>query len=90
MLRNLSETGQADQAEATTRSGADRRLQAILWALWTIAVGATAFWQWRADVAAGQPIDILGIVIYSLLTGTIGLVVLTMIEIWLEPQRFVE
>ena len=90
MLRNLSESRQPDQAEETTRSGADRRLQLILWTLWTIAVGATALWQWRADVAAGQPINMLGIVIYSLLTGTIGLVVLTMIEIWLEPQRFVE
>jgi hypothetical protein len=90
MLRNLLETRQPDQAKDTTRSGADRRLQAVLWTLWTLAVVATAFWQWYMDAAAGGPIDLLGIVIYALLAGTIGLVVLTMIEIWLEPQRFID
>jgi uncharacterized membrane protein len=90
MLRNLSETRQSKQAEESTRAGADRRLQLILWILWTIAVITTGYLHWRADLAAGQPANVVGIVIYSLLTGMIGLVVMTIVEIWLEPQRFVE
>lgn len=90
MLRNLSEARQSEERIESTRSGADPRLQAILWTLWTLAVAATGFVQWRADAAAQRPLDLLSLVIYSLLTGTIGLVVLTMVEIWLEPQRFVD
>jgi hypothetical protein len=90
MLRNLSEARHAEQTEDTAKSGADLRLQAILWSLWTLAVVATAFMRWRADVIAQRPIDVLGLVIYAALSGSIGLVVMTMLEIWLEPQRFVD
>jgi hypothetical protein len=88
MLRNITELGRHEEKNRT--SGADKSLQAILWALWTLAVFAAGFIHWRMDVAAGQPANVVGIAIYALLTGTIGLVVLTMIEIWLEPQRFVD
>jgi membrane associated rhomboid family serine protease len=88
MLRNLTEVGRHEEKSRT--AGADRRLQAILWALWTLVVVAAGFIHWRMDVAANQPANLLGIAIYAALTGTIGLVVLTMIEIWLEPQRFVD
>ena len=90
MLRNLSEASRAEQTEDTAKSGADLRLQAILWLLWTLAVVATAFMRWRADVVAQRPVDMLGLVIYAALSGSIGLVVMTVIEIWLEPQRFVD
>ena len=90
MLRNLSDTRHAEQVEGAAHSRADLRLQIILWSLWTVAVVATAFIRWRGDVIAQRPIDMLGLVIYAALVGSIGLVVMTMLEIWLEPQRFVE
>jgi hypothetical protein len=90
MLRNLSEAQQAEQTEDAANSHADLWLQIILWSLWTLAVVATAFIRWRADVVAQRPVDLLGLAIYAALTGSIGLVVMTMLEIWLEPQRFVD
>ena len=90
MLRNLSEARHAEQAEDAANARADLRLQIILWSLWTLAVVATAFMRWRADVIAQRPVDMLGLAIYAALTGSIGLVVMTMVEIWLEPQRFVD
>ena len=90
MLRNLSEARHAEQVEEAANSRADRRLQMILWTLWTIAVVATAFIRWRADVIAERPVNLLGLVVYAALVGSIGLVVMTMLEIWLEPQRFVD
>jgi hypothetical protein len=90
MLRNLSEARHAEQAEEAANSRADRRLQMILWTLWTTAVVATAFIRWRADVIAERPVNLLGLVVYAALVGSIGLVVMTMLEIWLEPQRFVD
>jgi hypothetical protein len=65
-------------------------LQRVLWALWTLAVAGTAFWNWRADVVAQRPINVLGMVIYSLLAGLVGLLVMTLIELWLEPERFLD
>ena len=90
MLRNLSEARHAEQAEDAANARADLRLQIILWSLWTLAVVATAFMRWRADVIAQRAVDMLGLAIYAALTGSIGLVVMTMVEIWLEPQRFVD
>jgi hypothetical protein len=89
MLRNLSEA-RPEQTEDAAPSSADLRLQAILWTLWTLVVVATAFVRWRADVIAQRPVDLLGVIIYSALSGSIGLVIMTMLEIWLEPQRFVD
>jgi hypothetical protein len=99
MLQELSEyrSGQAEQPGAgadqrhqakRARTGADPRLQVVLWTLWALAVAGAAFLRWRADIVAGRPVDLLGLVIYTILSGTIGLVVLTLVEIRLEPQRF--
>jgi hypothetical protein len=88
MLKNIAQTSQSQKN--THAAGADRRLQMILWLLWSVAVVAAAFIHWRADVAADRAFNLVGMMIYAGLTGTIGLVVLTMIEIWLEPQRFVD
>jgi hypothetical protein len=90
MLRNLSEARHAEQAEEAAESRVDLRLQTVLWSLWTLAVVATAFMRWRADVIAQRPVDLLGLVIYAALAGSIGLVVMTILEMWLEPQRFVD
>ena len=90
MLRNLSEARHAEQTEDAANTRADFRLQIILWTLWTLAVAGMAFIRWRADIIAERPVDMLGLAIYAALTGSIGLVVMTMLEIWLEPQRFVD
>lgn len=92
MLRNIDieATTSADAAQDTLVRKSDHSLQRILWTLWTIAVIAAGAFQWYADSAAGRPVNILGIIIYSVLTGAIGLVIMTMIEMWFEPQRFVE
>jgi hypothetical protein len=84
MLRDLSEL----RSEQVEQAGADRGLQAILWTLWTLAVVGTAYVRWQADIVANRPIDLLGLVIYGLLIGSVGLVVLTLIEIRLDPRRF--
>lgn len=69
---------------------ADKSLQAVLWSLWTLAVVGTAVWNWRLDVAANRPINMVGMVIYSLLVGLVGMLVITIVELWLEPERFVD
>jgi hypothetical protein len=69
---------------------ADRSLKLVLWTLWTIAVAGTAFFHWRADVVAQRPINLLGLIIYSVLSGLIGLLVITMIELRLDPDRFLD
>ena len=39
--------------------------QIVLWSLWTLTVVGTAFWRWYGDITAQQPVDMLGLVIYS-------------------------
>jgi hypothetical protein len=65
-------------------------LPALLWMLWTIVVIATSYLSWHADVAAQRPLDLLGLVVHCSVVGVIGLVVLTIIEIHLEPWRFLD
>jgi hypothetical protein len=65
-------------------AGVERSLQLVLWSLWTLAIVATAYVRWSADVAAGRPFNLLGLLIYSLLTGMIGLLVITIIELRFE------
>jgi hypothetical protein len=69
---------------------ADKSLQVVLWTIWTVAVIGTGVWNWRLDAAAGRPINFLGIAIYSILAGLVGMLVVTMVELWLEPDRFVD
>lgn len=65
-------------------------LQAVLWTIWTLVVIGTAAWNWRLDAAAGRPVNMLGMVIYSILAGLVGMLVITLIELWLEPARFMD
>ena len=90
MLRKVTnKQRQVVQTNIHTRRG-DPTLQVVLWTIWTIAVAVTAYLNWRADVIAQRPINSLGLVIHSVLTGLIGLVVLTVIEIRVEPWRFMD
>jgi hypothetical protein len=65
-------------------------LQIILWTLWTLAVGVAGYLYWYADVVAQRPFNMLGMIIRCALVGMIGLVVLTKIEMWLQPWRFMD
>lgn len=83
----------AESYEVGSRSvsqGADRSLQLVLWTLWTLTVAGSAFFNWRADIAAGQAVDIVGLVVYSVLTGLVGMLVITIIELRLDPERFLD
>jgi hypothetical protein len=63
-------------------------LQIFLWTVWTLVVVATGYVSWHADVVAQRPLNLLGLVIHSGVVGVIGLVVLTVVEMRLEPWRF--
>jgi uncharacterized Tic20 family protein len=65
-------------------------LQVTLWSLWSLAVVGVGFFTWHADVLAQRPINTLGLVIHCVVAGVIGLVVITIIEMRLEPWRFLD
>jgi hypothetical protein len=90
MLSNKAEAYTSDREKQTYTTGADRSLQIVLWTLWTIAVVGMAFWNWWADVAAQRPVDLLGIVINTILAGLVGMLAITLVELWLQPERFLE
>jgi hypothetical protein len=65
-------------------------LQVVLWTLWSLMVAGVGFFSWHADVIASRPINKLGLVIHCVVAGVIGLVVMTVIEMRLEPWRFMD
>jgi hypothetical protein len=90
MIRNLPEpTGKVSDTSSRPRR-LTRGLQAFLWTLWTLAVVSGGALGWRADRLAGRPLSLLGMAINAILVGVIGLIVLTVIEMRLEPWRFLE
>jgi hypothetical protein len=90
MLRHTIESYSPESVRQNRQVRREPSLQIVLWSLWTLAVAATAFWHWRSDILAQQPVNIVGLVIYSVLTGLVGMLVLTLIERWLEPLRFLD
>ena len=60
-------------------------LQIVLWLLWSLVVAAVGYVSWHADFAAHRPINLLGLVIHCVVAGVIGLVVMTVIEMHIEP-----
>lgn len=65
-------------------------LQIVLWTLWSLVVVSVGFFNWHADVVANRPINTLGLVIHCVVVGMIGLVVMTIIEMRVEPWRFMD
>ena len=65
-------------------------LQVVLWMLWSLVVVVVGFLNWHTDLIAQRPINTLGLVIHCVLAGVIGLVVMTLIEMRLEPWRFMD
>jgi len=90
MIQNVSTpTSQVSDADSRPRR-LTRGLQACLWALWTLAVVSGGAWGWWADTIAGRPTSLIGMAINAIVVGIIGLIVLTKIEMRLEPWRFLD
>jgi hypothetical protein len=90
MLRYMLSAWQQQHRALRAEGHADRSLTVVLWALWTLTVVVVGYTSWHADVGAGQPVNLLGLVIHCAVTGLVGLVVLTKVEMWLQPWRFVD
>ena len=88
MIRNISTGDMSDTSSRPRRL--TRGLQAVLWTLWTLAVVGGGALGWRADALAGRPLSLLGMAINAFLVGVIGLIVLTIVEMRLEPWRFLD
>jgi len=90
MLRNLLKKQLHNHAIAAAPERGSFSLQIVLWTLWTLYVTAIGYINWHADFVAQRPINGLGLVIHCGVAGIIGLIVLTKIEMWLEPWRFMD
>jgi len=65
-------------------------LQLLLWAVWTTGVLSRAYLYVRPALDAQEPVDLTGLVIHCVLAGLMGMLVLTLIEMRLEPWRFLD
>ncbi|KPV52965.1 hypothetical protein SE17_12355 [Kouleothrix aurantiaca] len=90
MSTEQAELYRAKRSSHSSVVRADASLRVVLWAIWAAAVAGTAAWRWYSDTAAGQPLNTLGLVIYTILAGVVGLLVLTLVEQWFDPNRFVD
>jgi hypothetical protein len=65
-------------------------LQLLLWTVWSLLVVAVGYISWRADLIAYRPINTVGLVVHCAVAGIVGLVVMTVLEMRLEPWRFLD
>ena len=90
LWRILKKQRQQEQsANATTRRGS-ASLQIVLWTIWSLVVIVVGYISWHADIAAHRPANILGLAIHCVVAGLIGLIVMTLIEMRMEPWRFID
>ena len=90
MLHHLPEQPHESAPADNAPRQASRGLQLVLWTLWTLAVAAGGYLGWRADISAGRPLNLIGMAVDAVMVGIVGLIVLTVIEMRLEPWRFIE
>jgi hypothetical protein len=90
MIQNVSKPAGSVSDSVSPPQRLTRGLQTFLWTLWTLAVAGGGAWGWWADTLAGRPLNLLGVAINAILVGIIGLIVLTKIEMRLEPWRFLD
>lgn len=90
MLRDLLKRQLHTHAIDTTPERGNLSLQIALWACWTLCVTVIGYISWHADFIAQRPTNATGLVIHCILAGLLGLVVLTKLEMWLEPWRFMD
>ena len=89
LWRFLNRQRQDSSRDSSARRG-NFSLQVTLWTLWSLLVVGVGFFSWHADVLAQRPINTLGLVIHCGVAGVIGLVVMTVVEMRLEPWRFMD
>jgi polyferredoxin len=75
--------------DASIRRGS-ASLQIVLWTVWTLIVIAVGYVSWHADIVAQRPTNVLGLVIHCVVAGLIGLIIMTLIEMRVEPWRFID
>lgn len=85
--KHLSITRRSE-ARAPATTPVDQHFDRILWLAWALIVGLVGTWQWYADRVAQRALDTLALVIHCVLAGIIGLVVLTLVEMRIAPERF--
>ena len=85
----LDRQRQNSSTDVSARQGSIS-LQLALWTLWSLLVVGVGFLSWHADVLANRPTNTLGLVIHCVVAGIIGLVVMTAVELRLEPWRFMD
>jgi len=90
MLRDLLKKQLHTHAIAATPERGNLSIQIALWTLWTLCVTVVGYINWHADFVAQRQVNLLGLVIHCVLAGLIGLIVLTKIEMWQEPWRFMD
>ncbi len=83
MLQDLHEEQHAGHRAADASETRDVSLEAVLSTMVAVAVVVTAYLHWHADAVAQRSFNLLGLVIYCMLVGLVGLLVATLIE-----QRF--
>ena len=88
--RRKEEQNVRPSGTATTSGREFGSLQVILWSTWTIAVLARSYLYVRPALLAHEPVDLAGLVIHCLLAGMLGMVAITIIEMQLEPWRFLD
>ena len=90
MSTEQAELYRAKRSSHSSVGRTDASLRVMLWAAWAAVVAGTAAWRWYGDFAAGQPLNTLGLIVYTILAGVVGLLVLTLVEQWFDPHRFSE
>lgn len=89
LWRFLDRQRQGSCSDIDARSGS-LSLQIVLWTLWSLVIAGVALLSWHADVVAQHPINTIGLVIHCAVAGVVGLVIMTKIEMQIEPQRFID
>jgi hypothetical protein len=90
MLQHIPEEQHEPAYDRVMAKRRSYSLQIILWTIWTLVVVATGYVSWHADIVAQRPVNLLGLVIHCGVAGVIGLIVLTIVEMRIEPWRFLE
>lgn len=66
----------------------DWSLRLVLWLAWTLLVIGVGVWSYRSDLAAQHPLNTIGLMVHCTVAGILGMIVITMIELHIEPERF--
>ena len=90
MRQQTPNTYTPGQQAARRQPRSDYVFQAILWGTWALVIMAVAYTSWHADVVAQRAFNIVGMSIHCAVTGIIGLIVITLIEMRLWPWWFLD